>query len=773
MTFQPQPNQTLTIAGGAYRVAEHPAAPGMPFGQEGRKAIVYQLIAGGEARALKVFKPRFRSPALVAQAERLAAFANIPGMRVCDRVVLTPQAQTALLREQPDLTYAVLMPWIAGDTWQGVMLAGQPLTPQQAAALARQLTSLLAALEKRGIAHCDLSAPNVLLPGLAQPAIHPPRSTLELVDVEDLFAPGFAAPPALAAGSPGYAHKSAPAGLWSADADRFAGAVLIAEMLGWGEARVRQAAWGESYFEPSEMQTNSERYQLLYQTLKTQTRAALADLFARAWFSETLDACPSLREWASALDVQPVEEIVMQPIPAPAPQPEENLQARLARAKIESGEVFLALGDMDRAVADLDEAYRLHRTRAAEPYARALLARGEARERANDFAAALADYRKALDVTPDASPLKSEIVAIARQAEQRQAQTQHASASQRPAFCGKCGKPTQPEWTVCPYCGSVLGKTANAPKPAAPAKRAGRNPVLTIGALFASIVILAGLGLGAVMLLQTPEPKPTLTSSPELTRVMGPVLARTTPTTVPITIKTERRGNDNAEMVFVPAGEFTMGSNDGSDDEKPVHTVYLDAFWIDKLEVTNALYKKCVDAGKCPKPGDTSSNTRKTYYGDSQYDNYPVIYVSWNDARAYCDWAGKWLPSEAEWEKAARGTDARTYPWGNEFDARKLNSSEGNRNDTTQAGMFTAGASPYGALDMAGNVWEWTADWYDENYYTNSPRNKPAGPSSGQYRVLRGGALYNTSGSARAADRLSGAPANFFNFVGFRCARSL
>jgi formylglycine-generating enzyme required for sulfatase activity/tRNA A-37 threonylcarbamoyl transferase component Bud32 len=230
-----------------------------------------------------------------------------------------------------------------------------------------------------------------------------------------------------------------------------------------------------------------------------------------------------------------------------------------------------------------------------------------------------------------------------------------------------------------------------------------------------------------------------------------------------------------AEMVSVLAGEFKMGSSDAdryaSDDEKPQHTVYLDAFWIDKYEVTNALYKKCVDAGKCQSPNPTESYSRRWYYGISKFDNYPVIYVSWNDAKAYCEWAGKRLPTEAEWEKAARGTDGRIYPWGNAFDKNRLNSSEGGRGDTTPVDSFPSGASPYGALDMAGNVWEWVADWHDSAYYTNSPRNNPKGPSSGQYRVLRGGAWNYNQYYVRAAYRIYNIPDLRNNYVGFRCAQ--
>jgi formylglycine-generating enzyme required for sulfatase activity len=228
----------------------------------------------------------------------------------------------------------------------------------------------------------------------------------------------------------------------------------------------------------------------------------------------------------------------------------------------------------------------------------------------------------------------------------------------------------------------------------------------------------------------------------------------------------------DAVMVQVPAGEFTMG-NDASEMDlaKPAHTVYLDTFSIDKYEVTNAQYQRCVDAGKCSPPAKSESKTRLWYYGAPKYNNYPVIYVSWDDAQKYCAWAGKRLPTEAEWEKAARGTDGRIYPWGNTFDARNLNSSEGGKGDTTAVGAYPADVSPYGALDMAGNVSEWVADRYDENYYANSPRNNPPGPSAGQGHVQRGGCWFFDQEFARVTRRLYDETSRTIFDTGFRCAR--
>ncbi len=262
---------------------------------------------------------------------------------------------------------------------------------------------------------------------------------------------------------------------------------------------------------------------------------------------------------------------------------------------------------------------------------------------------------------------------------------------------------------------------------------------------------------------------------------------------------TRVRGSDGSVMVYVPAGGFSMGSSDAdidavlaecSDctrdrfrDEQPQHAVYLDAFWIDKTEVTNAQYRICVEAGSCQTP--TGCVWGEPTYDDSTKADHPVVCVSWDDARAYCQWAGGRLPTEAEWEKAARGTEGRIYPWGNTFDGSKVNycdrSCELDTKDTAAndgsartapVGSYSAGASPYGALDMAGNAWEWVADRYDSGYYASSPANNPKGPNSGDRRVLRGGSWSDVWHYVRAAHRLDRLPTLRDSDLGFRCAAS-
>jgi formylglycine-generating enzyme required for sulfatase activity/predicted Ser/Thr protein kinase len=235
---------------------------------------------------------------------------------------------------------------------------------------------------------------------------------------------------------------------------------------------------------------------------------------------------------------------------------------------------------------------------------------------------------------------------------------------------------------------------------------------------------------------------------------------------------TWERPADGMVMVYVPAGEFRMGSMDGNSDEQPVHIVTLDGFWIDKTEVTNAQYALCVRAGTCDPPRDSSSFTRDSYYGERAYDDCPVIYASWHDAEDYCGWAGGRLPTEAEWEYAARGPEEYAYPWGNDApDCAKVNYLDC-VGDTAAVGSHSAGASWVGAEDMAGNVWEWVADWYNGSYYGSAPSENPAGPSSGEDKVVRGGSWLHNPTAIRAASRSRFWPDVVGNDFGIRCVRS-
>ncbi|MDF0665093.1 MAG: SUMF1/EgtB/PvdO family nonheme iron enzyme [Nitrospira sp.] len=276
-----------------------------------------------------------------------------------------------------------------------------------------------------------------------------------------------------------------------------------------------------------------------------------------------------------------------------------------------------------------------------------------------------------------------------------------------------------------------------------------------------------------------PEPpeKPVLPTTEGTSAATGEVTAGNNPaagsgsTASPTKIIT---GKDCASMVLVSAGEFTMGSREEDEsaksDERPTHSVYLDAYYLDQYEVTTARYATFFQETKRAAPKYWSEQVLK------HHGYKPVVGVDWNDAAVYCSWAGKRLPTEAEWEKGARGTDQRSYPWGNEASSeQRANISHccdfRDYGVLTDVGSFKQGTSPYGAHDMAGNVLEWVADWYDPNYYSKGPERNPKGPSRGEYRVRRGGSWTSAPDDVRSADRYGDTPSARGDALGFRCAQ--
>jgi serine/threonine-protein kinase len=304
------------------------------------------------------------------------------------------------------------------------------------------------------------------------------------------------------------------------------------------------------------------------------------------------------------------------------------------------------------------------------------------------------------------------------------------------------------------------------PLPAGPASAAD----LTATAVFGTLEALTRLPSRTPVPTPTVTPTATVILTPDATRTaaVAKVNAVATATAVGVTVPYDVYFNptDLALYVRVPAGAFRMGSSDSDadaeSDEKPQHTVYLDEFWIMQTEATKDQYQRCVAAGQCAAPSCSGTGQ----------GNHPVVCVSWQDAANYCAWAGGRLPTEAEWEKAARGADGRKYPWGNQTPSCTLANYFGCQGRTNAAGSYPAGASPYGVLDMAGNVWEWVADWYGERYYANSSGENPTGPASGQGRVLRGGSWVNEQRFVRAAYRVWSDPGSRNDNLGFRCARS-
>lgn len=304
-------------------------------------------------------------------------------------------------------------------------------------------------------------------------------------------------------------------------------------------------------------------------------------------------------------------------------------------------------------------------------------------------------------------------------------------------------------------------------------------PILAALAIFASACQLGGA-----------QAQPTALALPTAFPTNTPAVNATAPVSSGGDAGTERASpTDGMPQAFIPDGTFRMGGLDpaASTDEKPDHSVTMKAFWMDKLEVTNGMYLLCAKAGACDPPQEFKSENNPSYFNNPDFNDFPVVYVTWAQADTYCTWAGRRLPTEAEWEYAARGNDYRTYPWGDE----RPDSSRGNFNyfvgDTTRVGNFPAGASPFGILDMAGNVAEWVHDYYDSNYYASNVTMNPPGPGSRSNffsRVVRGGTFQDAFIDIRLSNRASVRGSNlnateidspdylgeFSPKIGFRCA---
>lgn len=384
---------------------------------------------------------------------------------------------------------------------------------------------------------------------------------------------------------------------------------------------------------------------------------------------------------------------------------------------------------------------------------------------------------------------------ICPKCEQGQKPNSSSSPIKQDWVCSDCGKPVSGDLQVCPYCeGKVI-------KPRQKSNiKFWIGGSITIFLMFFLLVINPGRPTPPKLpiddtptitqsststITMTPKPIVTFTLSP--TNTISPSPSMTfTPTIINKVITNPR---DNAIIIKIPASEFVMGSDPETDPyfwgaEGPSHHVFLDSYWIYKHEVTNKMYAECVAEEQCPKPVYDSSETRKEYFGNPDYDDYPVINVTWIGAQSYCVWAGGKLPTEAQWEKAARGDqDQRLFPWGDTpatdtqanfcdkecpIDPRDKDKYDGYR-DTAPIGSYPDGVSFYGLMDTAGNVWEWVYDYFNPGYYQVSPEKNPLGPDSSRHRVIRGGGWNNPSAGVRIVQRTGLNPSLTETTVGFRC----
>lgn len=296
MTFAPRVSQELQLGGTTWRLPPHPSAPQAPWSRSGTTSIVYRLDGGGASRALKVFAPEWRGPQNVERMQRLAQLATVPGLKAAERIVLT----AAMVPTAPGLVDSLSMPWIEGYNWSDAVRARTPLSPEQCLHLARALATVLDGLEQRGLAHCNLSGNSVMITAGGTP-------TVELVDLEHFFAPGMPVPQPPSQGTATYVRAPGGKPVWQAQADRFAGAVLLGEILGWCDPAVRQRASEASLFVGEDLLAGMqpERYRLLLDALRATWGDKIGRLFEHAWLNSLPSAGPPFREWLAALPERP------------------------------------------------------------------------------------------------------------------------------------------------------------------------------------------------------------------------------------------------------------------------------------------------------------------------------------------------------------------------------------------------------------------------------------------------------------------------------------
>ena len=723
-----QPGTTIELFGESFRFSVMPGTADIVYGMEGRVATVYRMESASNVAALKVFKGTYRRPGLVQVCEGLERFAGLGGLSVCQRQVLTPQNHRQLLKDCPDLCYSVLMPWAEGSNWTEFILDRRPFEPEESLGLARRLAHTLSLWEQKDVAHCDIAGGNIL--------VHADK--IQFVDVEDLHGSGLQPPAFPPGGSPGYGPGKLSGNLWCAQGDRLAGAIMMMEMLAWCSPEIRDQAWTESYFDPQEVQADCKRYELLTRVLRDLWGKEVADLLKKVWDSYSLADCPTFADWDLALpDLCPARRVTAPvtrqqdpaPVSSPSGSPDPDELLRMARE-------FLALGSLDRAKKQLYQLLSTVRNDdprmiEAERLLESLKTTGQrqtsnevltpdrqieaakALQRTGDKAGALVAFREALKSLPHDSPVTMEVERLILELEAGEG----SRSSSHTALIG-----------------SASPKDQMAPPNSQPVKDRSPLPPTRSPKNYLSPVLIA-LGVSALL-------------------VLG-YKASHAGEGIPSSWDREGYVNekDGSVLVTVPAGEFFYGAApkdaQAQEDEKPGRRLQLPTFQISKYEVTNAQYGRFVAATSHPSAGEDKWRKSASQWGDRA----PVVCVDWNDAQAYCQWAGLRLPSEQEWERAARGTDARIYPWGNSWDASRA---VFNTDKASPVGNLSSGLSPDGCFDMAGNVYEWTSSDYDDNI-----------------KAYRGGSWSNLNPAyLRASGRYDDAPDFSYDLLGFRCART-
>jgi hypothetical protein len=320
MPFRPEVHEELIINGTTYSIAPHPQSPNYPFAQEGGRATVYRIDSLHASKALKVFKQMYRTSQVSITATRLSQYATLTGLGVCNREVLAPSASGEAPLGEADLEWSVLMPWIEGATWYDILIETDErkrnIDLPTMRTVVQKFLNILLEMELNAVTHCDLSPGNILV------RFWPPE--VDLIDVEEICATGVPMPEILPKGTPGYTHRSASDGLWHPYADRFAGAILLCEMICWSDEEFRQQVHGDSFFDPDELQEDTPRYQLMRHTLTQLGGSELAKLFEQCWYSEHLSDTPAFWEWARGMQEYFRKVVSIQP------PIQEKLQAQLA-----------------------------------------------------------------------------------------------------------------------------------------------------------------------------------------------------------------------------------------------------------------------------------------------------------------------------------------------------------------------------------------------------------------------------------------------------------